>query len=88
MDRLGSRTLRRIEHRRLVEVALGRRASADQVRLVGVGDVRRVAVGLGVDGDRPDPELPEGAEDPDRDLAPVGDEHLSEDGHAVFCPWH
>ena len=88
MHRLGSRPLRRVEHSRPIQIALGRKPAADQIRLVRVSDVRRVTVGLGIDGDRPDPELSQGAEDPDRDLPPVGDQDLSEDGHAVFCPWH
>jgi BirA family biotin operon repressor/biotin-[acetyl-CoA-carboxylase] ligase len=37
-----------------------------------------VAVEVGVDGDGPDAELAEGADDAHRDLAPVGNQHLGE----------
>ena len=60
------------------EIALGGRARADEVRLVGRARVRAPPIGLRVDGDAPDPELPQGPEDPDRDLATVRDEHLRE----------
>ena len=40
-----------------VQVALGGRAAAEEVGLVGALDVQRVAVGLGVDGDRRDAHL-------------------------------
>jgi hypothetical protein len=57
------------------------------VRLVGDPDVQRVAVGLRVDGDRSDPELAERPEDPDGDLAAVGDEHFGEGRHGgAYCP--
>jgi hypothetical protein len=65
----------------LVEIALRRRPRPDEIRLVGGGDVQRGAVGLGVDRDGADPELPQGAEDADGDLAAIGDEHLGEGGH-------
>ena len=39
---------------------------------------RRVGVGVAVDGDRGEPDLAERAEDPERDLAAVRDEHLLE----------
>ena len=46
--------------------------------------MKRVAVGLGVDGDRADAELAERPEDPDCDLAPVGDEHTGERRHSAY----
>ena len=57
MDRLGSGLLRHLDDPLDVQVALGGRRRAEQVRLVGVADVRRVAVGLGVDADGGDPHL-------------------------------
>ena len=69
------------------EVALGRRAGPEQVRLVGGGDVQRAAVGLRVDGDGADPELAQGAEDTDGDLAAIGDQDLGERRHeGAFSP--
>ncbi len=61
-----------------VEVALGRRLPAEGVGLVGEAHVQGVAVELGVHGDGGDPELPAGADDPHRDLPPVGDQDLGQ----------
>jgi hypothetical protein len=44
----------------------------------------RAPVDIGVDGDGPDPELPQGAEDPDRDLAAVRDQDFPE--HGPYSP--
>ena len=63
--------------RSLVQIALRRRAGPDQARLVGAPHVQRAAVGLGVDGHRADAELAQRPEDPDGDLAAIGDEHLA-----------
>src|SRR3954447_974058 len=65
----------------LVQVALAGRPSADEVRLVRVRDVRGVPVGLRVDRDRPDPELAQRSEHPDRDLAAIRHQHFPENGH-------
>ena len=78
VDGLGPRLLRHLEDLLDVQVALGRRAAAQQVRLVGALDVGRVAIGLGVDGHRRDTQLLEGAHDPDGDLSTVGYEDLGE----------
>jgi len=40
--------------------------------------VKGIPVGLGVDRDGPDAELTQRAEDPHRDLTPVGDKDFSE----------
>ena len=61
-----------------VEVALGRRLAAQRVGLVGEAHVQCVPVELGVDGDRVDAQLAAGPDDPDGDLATVGDQHLGE----------
>ncbi len=61
-----------------VEVALGRRAWADQVRLVGIRHERGVAIDLAVDAYRADPELAQRAEHADRDLAAVGYQYFVE----------
>ena len=73
VDRLGAGALRCVDHSLLGEVALRRRSWAQQVGLVGGTHVERVAIRFRVDGDRRDPELPRCAEDPDRDLATIGD---------------
>ena len=66
-----------------VEIALLARLPTEGVRLVGQADVEGVTVGLGIDGDRSDAHLPAGPDDPDGDLAPVGDEDRRK--HAISC---
>jgi hypothetical protein len=63
------------------EVGLRARLPVEGVRLVGERDVQRVAVLVGVDGDRPDPRIPRRPDDADGDLAPVGDEDLVHTRH-------
>ncbi len=58
------------------QVRVGRGAAAEGERLVGHPGVRRVAVGIGVNSDRRIARVPAGPDDADRDLTPVGDEHL------------
>jgi hypothetical protein len=58
--------------------------SPEQERLVGVRDVEGLAIALGIDADRADAELPQGAEDADRDLTPICDQNLVEHERAVF----
>jgi len=62
------------------EVALGRGSRPDEECLVRVPGVEGAPVTFRVDGDAADPELPQGAEDADRDLSSVGDENLVEHG--------
>ena len=86
MDGLGAGALDRVEQPLDHEIALARRARAEQERLIGALDVRRVAVELRVDGDGRDPELLAGADDADRDLAAVGDQDLGEHGARRTLP--
>ncbi len=83
VDRLGAGLLRRLDDLGDVEVALRGHRGADQERLVGLADVRGVAVDLRVDGDRADPHLLQRAGDADRDLAAVCDQNLLEH----HCSW-
>ena len=62
------------------EIALGRGRRSQQHRLVGEQHVERLPVGLGEDGDAGDAHLAAGSDDPDRDLAAIGDEDLLERG--------
>ena len=78
MHRLGAGALDHLEQLVDHQIALGGGAGPEQERLVGARDVGRVAVELGVDGDRRDPELLARADDADRDLAAVGDQDLRE----------
>ena len=82
MNRLGSRPAGRVDDAVAAQVALGRRAGPDAIRLVGRAHVRGPPVGVRIDGDAADSELAERAEDADRDLPAVRDEHLRERRHA------
>jgi len=78
MDRVGPGDLGRRDQARDPQVGEppGGRPDADVV--VGEPDVERFPVRLGVDRHRLEPELAAGADDPQGDLAPVGNEHLPE----------
>ena len=80
MHRLRAALLDRAEDGVGVQVALGRGLPAQGVRLVGVPDVQRIPVEVGVDGDGGDTELAAGAHHPHCDLTPVGDQNFSEHG--------
>ena len=84
MHRLRAGPGRRVEQLVDDEVALGRGQPAERVRLVRVGHVERVAIGVGVDGDRSHTQLAQGAEDPEGDLAPVRNEDFAE--HTPYSP--
>jgi len=75
MDGLGVGRARHGEQRGDVQVALRGAGRTDRVRLVGVEDMGRRAVGLGEDRDGADPQFPGPANNPQRDFPPVGDEH-------------
>ncbi len=62
----------------MLEVGLAARRRADAHVVVGEADVQRLAVGLAVDRDRLHAELAAGPDDPQGDLAAVGDEDLLE----------
>jgi hypothetical protein len=81
MDRLGARLPRRLQQALAHEIALRGRAGPDEEGFVGGSHVHRLAVRLGIDGDRPDAELAERAKDPHGDLAAVRHEDFREDGH-------
>ena len=61
-----------------VQVALRGGGRADPHRLAGRADVRGAGVGVAVDRDAGDAEPVEGGDDPDGDLAAVGDQDLTE----------
>src|SRR5262245_41071562 len=64
----------RIDQRGNVQIALRRRRGADRFRLIGGTHMRRPAIGVREDGDGYNPHLSAGANDPEGDLAAVGDE--------------
>ena len=75
---LGARGAGSIEDLRDGQIALGCRRRSQPHRLVGQHHVERLPVGLGKDGDGGDAHLAAGADDPNGDLAPIGDEDLPE----------
>ena len=86
MDRLGSGSGGDLEQGVDLQVALGRRARADEIRLVGAPDVQRVTVELGVDGHRADPELLQSADHAHGDLAAIGHQDLGEHAAGLYLP--
>jgi hypothetical protein len=58
------------------KVALICRRRTDVISLIGDADMESGAVAVGEDGDRDDIALLAGADDPDGDFAPVGDQDL------------
>jgi hypothetical protein len=84
VNRLDTRATGGREQRFLVQVALGRGAGPNAVGLVGRTDVQRVTVGIRVDRDGADPELPQRAEEANRNLAAVGYENLRKERQGLF----
>ena len=68
----------RLDEQVAAQVRVGRRVARQVHGVVGLGDVRRVGVGVGVDRDRLDAHRPAGGEHPPGDLAPVGDQQPSD----------
>ncbi len=68
------------------QIAFGGRRRPDQNGLIGHFDMERVAVGLGIDGDRLDPHAAGGLDDPAGDLAAIGDQNSFEHGLAYLQP--
>ena len=80
MDRLDPVGEGRLDDRLDPEVALGRRRWTDADGDVGLLDVQGAGIGVAVDGDRFHAHLVAGADDPDGDLAAVGDQDSTERG--------
>ena len=76
MDRVGTGAGRGGEHQVTAQVGVGRCRAGQVHRLVGGGDVRGVAVGVGVQRHGGDVHLAGGADDAGGDLTAVGDEQL------------
>ena len=60
------------------QIALGRGRRADQHGVIGHFDVERIAVGLGIHGDRLDPHPARSLDDPAGDLAAICDQNSLE----------
>ena len=59
-----------------IQVAFWRGRSPDMRRFIGLADVHRGAVRVGIDGHRTDTHLPYSADDAERDLTTVGDQNF------------
>ena len=82
MHGLGPREVDDLEQLRLVDVGVGRTAFAERAGFVDGGEMQRITVRLRVHPDGMDTQAPQGAGDPHRNGAPVGDQDLFEHG----CP--
>src|SRR5579883_115673 len=83
MDGVGAGDRRGRQDGRHVEIAVARRRRADADALVGEPHMHGVGVGGRMDRDGCDAHLAAGAMDAKRDLAPVGDENLVEQGYSM-----
>ena len=72
MDGVGVRRLSRSDQLRAVQVAV---ATLQPYPRVGLRDVRRAGIGVGIDGDGADPIAAAGGEHPAGDLPAVGDKN-------------
>ncbi len=80
MDRIGPSGRGDLEDLLGVQIGLGRGRRSHVPGLVGQLHVQRVAIEVRIDGNRVDAHLLGGADDPHRDLSPVGDEEAG-NGH-------
>jgi hypothetical protein len=78
MDGVGAGDLAGCDQRGDVEIALGGRWRSDAHAFIGQADVHGVFVGRGMNGHGLDAEFSTGAQHPQSDLAPVGDQDLVE----------
>ena len=74
MHRIGARSARDVEDRLDVEIAAGGLVRPEVEGLMCLAHVPRGAVAVGIDGDGRQPHFAARANDPDGDLAAVGDE--------------
>ena len=84
MDGLGPRLLGRGHDLVDDEIRLGGRRRADMNGLVGHVDMERITVGIGIDGDRLDPEPVRGFHDAAGDFAPIGDQKFRKHGSPLL----
>ncbi len=75
MDGVGAGSVGSVDEQVGAQIGVGRRVAGQVHSGVGLGDVRRGGVRVGVDGDGRDAEVAAGAKDPAGDLAPVGHQH-------------
>lgn len=78
MDRLRTALFGYSNDALLVQVALASVGGAYRVGFVGVADVLRDPIDVGIDGDRTDAEVAQGAHNAERDFAAVCDKNFGE----------
>src|SRR6185295_16410995 len=83
MDRVGAGDLAGCDQGRDVEIAVAGGRRTDAHALVGEPHMHGVGVGGRVDGDGRDAEFLGGAQNPQRDLAPIGDEDFVEHRYSI-----
>ena len=81
MDRLAAGSARRLDQPADVEVRIDRRRRPDRHGELRGADVRRQTISVRIDGDRFEALLVAGADDAERDFAPVGDEDARDLSH-------
>ena len=79
VDRVGAAAGGDVEQFVDAQVGVGGGLAVQRVRLVGEAGVRRVPVGVGVDGDAGQAGVLAGPDDSDGDLAAIGDQYLAHD---------
>ena len=78
MDRLGAGTAGDVENLVDAEIGFRRRRWTDGIGLVGLADVKRGAIHLGVDGDRGDAHFAARTDHAHSDFSAIGDQDLLE----------
>src|SRR5579863_816898 len=78
MNRVHIADFRRADHRGNVQITLSELRGADANGFVSKAHVQRMAIGLTVDGNRTDAQFLAGADHPQRDFSPIGNQDLIE----------
>ena len=78
MDRLSARAPGDIQDFVYPEVRFRRRGGADRISLIGLADVERATIDIGVNGDRGDAHFATCAHDANSDLSAIGNQDLLE----------
>jgi hypothetical protein len=78
MDRIGARPVRRLNESVDPEITARGFTRPDVHCLIGFAHVARCPIAIGVHRNRPQPQLPTRPDDPDGDLAAIGNENFHE----------
>jgi hypothetical protein len=78
VDGVGSRGACGIYQAVNAEITFGGRVGSNRNGFIGHANVQRGAIAVGVDGNRPEPEVATRPNDTNRDLTPVGDQDLAQ----------